>query len=59
MTSRRRQLAARRVELVARGEALRGQLAAESAALHQRLNLGARLLALVPLLRSLFERLRR
>lgn len=59
MISRRQQLAARRMGLVAQSEALRAQLALETAALQRRLNVGARLLALVPLLRSLFARLRR
>jgi hypothetical protein len=59
MTNRRQQLAARRLELVAQSEALRGQLALEAAALRHRLNVGARLLALVPLVRKLFARLRR
>ena len=59
MTNRRQQLAARRMELIERSEALRGQLALEAAALRRRLDVRARLLALVPLVRSLFARLRR
>jgi hypothetical protein len=59
MTNRRQQLAARRIGLVAQSEALRTQLSLEAAALRRRLNVGARLLALVPLVRSLFARLRR
>ena len=59
MTNRRQQLAARRMELVAQSEALRRQLGLEAGALRRRLNVGARLLALVPLVRSLFARLRR
>jgi hypothetical protein len=59
MTSRRQQLAARRLELIEQSEGLRGQLALEAAALRRRLDVRARLLALVPLARSLFARLRR
>jgi hypothetical protein len=59
MTNRREQLAARRMELVAQSDVLRTQLSLEAAALRHRLNVGTRLLALVPLVLSLFARLRR
>jgi hypothetical protein len=59
MTNRRQQLAARRMELIEQSEGLRRQLALEAAALRRRLDVRARLLALLPLVRSLFARLRR
>jgi hypothetical protein len=59
MSSLRQQLALRRLELLAQSAALRLQIAEDSAALRRRLNVGARVLALLPLLRSLVARFRR
>jgi hypothetical protein len=59
MSSLRQQLAARRMELLAQSAALRLQIAEDSAALRRRFSIGARLLALAPLLRSLIARFRR
>jgi hypothetical protein len=59
MSSLRQQLAARRLELIAQSAELRLQIAEDSAAIRRRLNVGARLLALLPVLRSLFARFRR
>ncbi len=59
MSSRRLRIAARRRDILARSELLRGQLDEESAAIRRHLEVGARVVALVPLLRSLIARFRR
>jgi hypothetical protein len=59
MSNLRQQLRERRLELIAQSAALRLQVAEDSAALRRRLSVGARLLALVPLLRAAVARFRR
>ncbi len=53
------QLQARRTELVAQSEALRMQLAHDTATIRRKLDVGARVVTLLPLLRSLIARFRR
>jgi hypothetical protein len=59
MSNLRQQLRLRRLELMAQSAALRLQLAEDTAALRRRLDVGARLLAYVPLLRAVIARFRR
>jgi hypothetical protein len=59
MSRRLVRLEALRVELVAQIEELRTQLAQDSATIRRKLDIGARVVALVPLLRSLIARFRR
>jgi hypothetical protein len=53
----RQQLAARRVALVARSEALRQQLSYDADSLRQRIDVAKRLAALIPVVRPLLARL--
>jgi hypothetical protein len=59
MSKRLLRLQARRMELVAQSEALRAQLAKDASSIRRKLDVGARVLTLLPLLRSLMARFRR
>ena len=59
MSKRLLRLQTRRMELVAQSEALRMQLAHDTATIRRKLDVGARLVTLFSLLRSLIARFRR
>ena len=59
MSKRLLRLQTRRTELVAQSEALRMQFSQDTATIRRKLDVGARVVTLLPLLRSLIARFRR